>query len=48
MQTCVSRKRNRNETAGALSYGPIDGAAVAWRRADAIEATLKFRKLQKH
>ena len=30
-----------------LSHGHVDGVAVAWRRADAIEANLKFRKLQK-
>ena len=30
-----------------LSDGHVDGATVAWRRADAIYANLKSRKLQK-
>ena len=33
--------------AAIASRGRIDGVAVAWRRADAIDANLKFRKLEK-
>ena len=29
-----------------LSYGRVDGAAVAWRRVDAIDANLKFRNFR--
>ena len=34
------------ETRG-LSHGPVDGVVAAWHRIDAIDANLKFRKLQK-
>ena len=30
-----------------LSDGHVDGVAVAWRRADAIDATLKFGNVRK-
>ena len=30
-----------------LSHGPVDGVVAAWHRIDAIDANLKFRKLQK-
>ena len=44
--TCVERqRRDTDEPVDSLSH--IDGAAVAWRRADAIDANLKFRNLQK-
>ena len=47
-RACVDRPRHEltHETRG-LSHGPVDGATVAWRRTDAIDATLKFRKRRK-
>ena len=30
-----------------LSHGHVDGVEATWHRVDAIDATLKFRKLQK-
>ena len=30
-----------------LSHGRVDGVAVAWRRADASDATLKFGNVRK-
>ena len=44
--TCVERRRRDTETR-RLSHSHTDGAAAAWRRADAIDANLKFRKPQK-
>ena len=41
------RSRHDSHETQGLSHGHVDGAAVAWRRADAIDATLRFRKHQK-
>ena len=45
--TCVERRRRDTAPTLLLSHGHTDGLAVAWRHADAIDANLKFGKLQK-
>jgi len=42
----ATRPRLPHETR-RLSHGRVDGVAVAWRRADAIDATLKFGNVRK-
>ena len=42
----ATRPRLPHETR-RLSDGHVDGVAVAWRRADAIDATLKFGNVRK-
>ena len=40
----VAELPRRSRETRRLAHGHVDGAAVAWRRADAIDAKLKFGK----
>ena len=43
----VTKLSQRPHETRRLSHGPVDGVVAAWHRIDAIDANLKFRKLQK-
>jgi hypothetical protein len=43
----VAELPRRSRETRRLSDGHVEGAAVAWRRADAIDAKLKFGNVRK-